>query len=89
MTFRLLLSDDATGSRVLDTVTEASLARAPEPERHEPSHLSVPGHSDDLRSEQWGVIVPDTADGKKLLDWIRPLRALRSQQCGLRSVDKL
>jgi hypothetical protein len=89
VTFKLLLADDDTRAPVLGTLAEASLARAPQPERREPSHLSLPGHSDDLQAEQWGVIVPDTVDGTTLLDWIRPLLALRSQQCGLHSDDKL
>jgi hypothetical protein len=89
MALDLLLTDEATLARVLDTVSDAGLARAPEPEHRAPSELSLPGHSDDLRAERWGVIVPDTAAGAERLGWLRPLCELRSRQCGLGSVDEL
>ena len=86
MSIKLLLTDAGTLAPVLAALDSDSAAYAPAPALRLPSDLAMPGHSDDLEAEKWGVVIPDTAAGKQRLGWLRPLCELRSRQCGLRSV---
>lgn len=90
MSFELLLTDIRTLGPVLGRPLAAtSAALAPRPLQRDPSGLSVPGHSNDLVRERWGVVIPDTAAGEERLAWIRPLRELRGRQCGMGTDDVL
>ena len=79
MSIDLLLTDVSSLAPVLGELAEHSAGHAPAPERRMPSSLVS---SDDLRLEKWGVVVPRTAAGEQMLQWIRPLCELRMQQCG-------
>lgn len=82
MFIQLLLTDIASLAPVLDPLSWQSLEHANRPAQRLRSGLAVPGHSSSLRAEKWGVIAPAGAAGKQMLEWIRPLRELRKQQCG-------
>jgi hypothetical protein len=87
MSFELLLTDLRTLAPVLhQSLAVRSAYHVPRPDQRAPTGLSVPGHSNDLVRERWGVVVPDTPAGKERLAWIRPLCELRRRQCG---VDEL
>ena len=83
---QLLLTDDGNLAPVLGPLTRDCVARAALPGRRLPSALAVPGHSDNLVDEKWDVIVPDTARGRQIFGWLRPLRELRARQSGLDSI---
>jgi hypothetical protein len=84
MSFELLLTDLRTLDPAFDLPLDAAgVHRAPRPEQRAPTALSVPGHSNDLVRERWGVVVPDTPAGNERLAWIQPLGELRRRQCGL------
>jgi hypothetical protein len=85
MSIDLLLTDAGSLAPLLRALDGESAAHGPEPAVREPSGLAVPGHSDNLQAEKWGVVIPDTAAGKKRLGWLRSLCELRSRQCGLPS----
>jgi hypothetical protein len=78
------LSDPSRLGRILPAPTTGS---AQMPEQRVRTHLAVPGFSNDLTLEKWGVIIPEKMDVR--LEWIRPLRELRAKQCGLSSPDEL
>jgi hypothetical protein len=85
MSIQLLLTDLRSLAPVLGRLPSQSVADAPRPEQRLPRHLAIPGNSNDLTAEKWGVIVPDSAAGEQMLQWIRPLYELRKRQCGLAS----
>jgi Helix-turn-helix domain len=78
------LSDPSRLGRILPAPTTGS---AQMPEQRVRTHLSVPGFSNDLTLEKWGVIIPEKMEVR--LEWIRQLRELRAKQCGLPSLDEL
>ncbi len=80
MSTNLLLTDIASLASVLGQLAEHSAGHAPAPEQRVPSNLVW---SDDLGLEKWGVVVPQSAAGEQMLQWIRPLRERRMQQCGV------
>jgi hypothetical protein len=86
MSIDLLLTDVSDLAPVLGELVEHSAGHAPPPEQRVPSSLVS---SDDLGLEMWGVVVPNTAAGEQMLQWIRPLCELRMQQCGAIAIDDL
>jgi hypothetical protein len=89
MSIQLLLTDLRSLAPVLGRLPSQSVVDAPKPAQRLPRHLAIPGHSNDLAAEQWGVIAPATAAGDQMLQWIRPLCDLRKRQCGLASGAEL
>lgn len=85
----LLTALDFSGpSRVAGSLPAPATSSAPMPEQRVRTHLSVPGFSNDLTLEKWGVIVP-VEGGEVRRTWIRPLLELRAKQCGFASPDQV
>lgn len=90
MSLELLLTDLRTlGPAMGQGLALSSAHHAPRPEQRAPCGLSAPGHSNDLGSEGWGVVIPDSDAGKERLQWIRPLTELRRRQCGAGDIEVL
>lgn len=62
--------------------TLAEAAPRPRPEDTTIFLADLSGEPDDLRAQQWGVVIPDDERGHRLLSLVRPLLAHRGEQQG-------
>jgi hypothetical protein len=82
MDLDLLLAHEDDGAPFLESgIPEKAAWDAPKPELHMPDNLlNMAGDPDSLEEQRWGVVIPDTSEGKRLLSLIEPLQKLRREE---------